>query len=333
MGESALKLVLRVLSRAISRETAAFNYYFKQSKDTSLPRGVRGLLTRLSEEERNHRKLIINEYLAVLKGYGEDDRPVSEGGGMSYRIPEDPEFVPLETTAHLDVKAVSLPARLIGGDNVLSRVIREGGDRDVGLFITLYDAMGHSIETTDVNAAAASLLGEYIDSTSSAGAEREKLSPSRAVMHLNTELGGGLADEGVFITLFSAYIDLEKGKARYTIAGQEPPMVVRAEGKVDSLLHTQLILGIDPEFKYREYEIPFSKGDALCVFSDGLVEARNPGEEYYGRGRLAEVLAKSGGKSAEKIISDILADIDEFSSGVPVEDEISILLACCLNDT
>jgi len=333
MGENELELVLKVLSRAISRETVAFNYYFKQSRNTSLPRGVRGLLTRLSEEERNHRKLIINEYMAVRKGYHEGDEASSGGGGVSYRIPEDPELVPLQKPARLDVKAVSLPARLVGGDNVLSRVIQEGPGRDVGLFITLYDAMGHSIETTEVNAAAASILGEYIDSNSSAGAQKEKLSPSRAVRYLNAELGGGLADQGVFITLFAAYIDLEEGRAIYTIAGQEPPIMVRGDGKVDSLLHTQLILGIDPEFKYREYEIPFSEGDALCVFSDGLVEARNPEDEYYGRRRLAEVLAKSGGKSAEKIIGDILSDIDRFSSGVPVEDEISILLACCLKGT
>lgn len=327
MSENEIKMVLDVLSRAIARETAAFNYYFKQSRDTSFPKGVRGLLTKLSEEERKHRNLILNEYIAVQKGWGEDAPEKSRDPGVSYVIPERPPFVPLDAPAGLDVKAVSLPARLLGGDSVISVVTTELSGEGTGVFLTLYDAMGHSLSTTGVNAMAAAVLGEYIDATSSAEAEKEKLSPRRAVRHLNREFSEEYEGEGVFITLFSAYIDLREGVVKYTIAGHEPPVLVRKNGKLESLLFTQLLLGIDPDYNYREYEIEFGEGDLLCAFSDGLIEAGDGKGGYYGRDRLSAVLKETRGLSSEDVIKRILDDVGEFTSGADLTDEISILVA------
>ncbi len=330
MGKSELELVLEVLSKAILRETLSFNYYFKAGKDTSLPDGVRGLLTQLAEEERVHRKLLLNEYTAVQKGWGGKGHEGKNAGSISYSIPENPEFVPLAAAENLDIKAVSFPARLVGGDNILARVIRERGKGDTGMFVTLYDVMGHSIETTKINSMAASVLGEYLDNTLSSDAEKEILSPSRAVSHLNREFSSEFEGRGIFLTLFSAYIDTEKNSIKYTTAGHEPPMVVRKNGQVDSLFDTQLVIGIDGLREYYENSIPFERGDMLCFFSDGILEAKNPAGNFYGRQRLSDVLSKQRGKSAGETVLGILEDLREFCSEEPLEDELTIaVVSCC----
>jgi len=330
VGKSELELVLDVLSKAILRETLSFNYYFKAGKDASLPDGVRGLLSQLAEEERVHRKLLLTEYTSIQKGWSGNGADGREDGSIRYTIPLTPEFIPLAVPENLDIKAVSFPARLVGGDNILARVVRKRGSAEIGLFVTLYDVMGHSIETTRVNSMAASVLGEYLDSTFTSDAVEEILSPSGVVNHLNREFCSEFEGRGIFLTLFSAYLDTERGMINYTTAGHEPPMLLRRNGKVDTLFNTQLVIGIDSNKKYEERSISFHNGDTLCFFSDGILEARNPEGDFYGRKRLSNTLAKHTGESSELILLGILDDLRGFCSGVQMEDELTIaVISCC----
>ncbi|MCK5116678.1 MAG: SpoIIE family protein phosphatase [Candidatus Aegiribacteria sp.] len=330
MGKSELELVLDVLSKAILRETLSFNYYFKAGKDSSLPDGVRGLLTQLAEEERIHRKLLLTEYTSIQKGWSGNDLEGEESGSICYTIPVTPDFIPLAAPDNLDMKAVSLPARLVGGDNILARIVRKRGSAEIGLFVTLYDVMGHSIETTRINSMAASVLGEYLDGTFSSEADEEMLSPAMAVTHLNTQFSNEFEGKGIFLTLFSAYFDLARNRIVYTTAGHEPPMLRRKNGKVDTLFNTQLVIGIDSRRKYEERSIPFDHGDTLCFFSDGILEAKNPEGDYYGRQRLSDTLSGYRGKSSEETLLGILEDLREFSSGEQMEDELTIaVISCC----
>jgi sigma-B regulation protein RsbU (phosphoserine phosphatase) len=332
MGKSEFDQVLEVIYRAILRETVSFNYYYRAGNDASLPDGVRGLLAKLAEEEREHRKILIREYTAIQKGWsgkgpGDEDR-----GGVSYIVPESPEFVSLKTPEKLDIKAVSLPARLVGGDHIFSRLVSSRDGSELGLFLTLYDAMGHGIETTRINSAAASILGEYLDSSTSADAEKEILSPSRAVNHLNAHFSSMFQGTGVFLTLFSAYFDLAGRTLNYTIAGHEPPIIVRRDGALESLYNTQLIIGIDEERNYLEHEVPFKQGDTLCLFSDGILEAQDPGGGFYGRQRLKDALKVHSGRSAGDTVLGVLEDLRNFCSGEPLKDELTIAVAsCCSN--
>ena len=280
MGKSHLQMILDVLARAVVKETLSFNYYFKAGKDTSLPDGVRGLLSQLAEEERAHRKLLLNEYTETQRGWGGKSPDGEDTGSISFSIPDNPHFVPLQAAEDIDFSAVSLPARLIGGDNILARVIRKRPNDYIGMFFTLYDVMGHSLETTRINSRAASILGEYLDNFLSTDAEKEILSPARVVRHLNGEFSREYEGQGVFLTLFAAFIDLTGNSICYTTAGHEPPMIVRDNGQVDSLFNTQLVIGIDPHLKYSERTIPFDRGDTLCFFSDGILDAKNPAEDF-----------------------------------------------------
>ncbi|MBN2071594.1 MAG: SpoIIE family protein phosphatase [Candidatus Krumholzibacteriota bacterium] len=324
-GLTEVGQVLKVLSRAIARETAAFNYYYKGSEDKTLPAGVRGLLERLAEEERRHRYLLLNEYMTVQKSWSNDGAEDKEHS-LSYHVPDEFELTSLSGTTDIEITSISLPGRLLGGDNIISEVIRGRDKREKGTFLMLYDVMGHSIKTTEINALAARLLGEYIEASSSGKMEMELLSPKNIVCHLNERFGEKFEGQGVFLTLLCLLIDFEDKMMTFTIAGHEPPFLVHDRGKVGSLLNTQLILGVDTNFTYRESKVPFESGNVFCIFSDGLVEAKGPGDEIFGRDRIAACLEKTWEGTPEEIIKNIMAELREFSSGIPLEDEISIVV-------
>ncbi|HER43638.1 MAG TPA: hypothetical protein ENO08_04175 [Candidatus Eisenbacteria bacterium] len=325
MSEDDKKQILKVLSGAIQRETGAFNFYSKKGEDLALPPGVRGLLTRLAEEERRHRRLLLNEYLSVKKGWHEGEKR-EKGRTLSFSIPEQLTLTPLEVSSGLDTAAVSLPSRLVGGDNVLSFVLRGPGGEETITALLLYDVMGHSLETTEINGLAARLVGEHGEMSGSSRVEAEQMSPKRLVGLLNRNIYEKYGGQGVFLTMICVLFDLEEGVFMYTCAGHEPPFVVLDGGKAASLLNTQLIAGIDPEYSYREHEVPFGGGDLLCIFSDGIIEAKNGKGEYFGREGVKRILEENAERSPRDIIEAVLEGVGRFLGDNQLEDEVSIVV-------
>lgn len=325
MSEEEKEQILKVLSGAIQRETGAFNFYSRKGEDQSLPRGVRGLLSRLAEEERRHRRLLLGEYVSVEKGWHEGGE-IEKGESLSFPIPDELTLTPLEVSADLEVAAVSLPSRLVGGDNVLSFVMRGPGGEGAATVLLLYDVMGHSLETTEINGMAARIVGEYGEMSGSSRAEAEQMTPKRIVDLLNKHIYEAYGGQGIFLTMICVLLDPGKGTFTFTCAGHEPPFVVLDGGKAASLLNTQLIAGIDPEYPYREHEVPFGGGDLLCIFSDGVIEAKNGEGAYFGRERVKDILEKHAERPAAEIIEAVLEGVGGFLGGSPLEDEVSIVV-------
>ena len=156
--------------------------------------------------------------------------------------------------------------------------------------------------------------------------EMELFSPRRIVRLLNKRIHEQFEDQGVFLTMICAYFDCNDSTMTYVCAGHEPPFLVHEGGQVGSLLNTQLIVGIDPDFPYREHKIPFEKGDLLLLFSDGIVEARDDDDNFFGREGVAAILEKSWNESPEDVIKNLLNGMTGHISGSPIKDEISIVV-------
>ncbi len=317
--------ILKVLSGAIIRETNAFNFYYKGSENQNIPAGVRGLLSRLAEEERVHRQLLINEFRAIEKGWNGENGKEGEPG-LSYMIPDDPSFTPLELSERLEAVALTMPSRLVGGDNIFSRVIRDHAGNARGTLLLLYDAMGHSMKTTEINALAAKAVGEYVDSVSLSKMETELLSPRKIVSLINGKIAEKYEGEGIFLTVLCVLFDRGNGTLTYANAGHEPPFLVDASGKASSLLQTQLIAGIDPAFHYREHSMPLGPGDIFCVFSDGIVEAENSEETIYGRSGISKLLEEHRDGTPGDMVACVLKGLKEHLGGLPLKDEVSIIV-------
>ena len=68
-------------------------------------------------------------------------------------------------------------------------------------------------------------------------------------------------------------------------------------------------------------------GDALFLFSDGVVEARAEGsEELFGFERLEECLGHLAGQSVEAIRDGVLDDLEKFTRGSPRDDDLTVLV-------
>ena len=79
----------------------------------------------------------------------------------------------------------------------------------------------------------------------------------------------------------------------YVSAGHNPQFVLRSDGSLTSLESSGRPLGLLPGGGYVESSIPLSQGDALFLYTDGLVESENASGNEFGYERLERLLIES----------------------------------------
>jgi serine phosphatase RsbU (regulator of sigma subunit) len=156
----------------------------------------------------------------------------------------------------------------------------------------------------------------------------ESDSPAETLEHVNDLL---LMDSqnGLFVTVFYGLLDLVTGVLTFSIAGHNPPFVLRYEKKcVEALEKGGIALGALEKISLDEHTLELLPGDCLLSYTDGVTEAFNNTDQMYGDDRLKEVLQSSIGKPASKVLEKLDADLEAFRGDAPLSDDTTILAIC-----
>jgi len=108
-------------------------------------------------------------------------------------------------------------------------------------------------------------------------------------------------------------------------AGHPPALVVRADGTVDACHAPGTLLGITGAPEFADVETVLGPGDALVLYTDGLIEARSP-DGLLGEERVRELLAGEGGASADRIATK-LDELAAAFSRLRRRDDLALLVA------
>jgi len=229
------------------------------------------------------------------------------------------------------LQASMVPPRLpvVGGIELASQYLPAGDGREVGGdFLDVFD-LGHctwafmlgDVSGKGAEAATVSAATRY---TLRALADAEAL-PSDTVRRANTSLLSH-TDLERHCTLVYGQVRPEQEGATvvFTLAGHHPPLVLRSSGEAEEVgvLGTALALFDQPELHVTTVQL--GPGDLLCVFTDGLVEARR-GREMFGVERAAAVLRRSAGQTAAEL-SNLLVDAVHDFHGDQLADDLAVLL-------
>jgi sigma-B regulation protein RsbU (phosphoserine phosphatase) len=87
-----------------------------------------------------------------------------------------------------------------------------------------------------------------------------------------------------------------------------------------------LMLGPFPERSYESYRVAVSKGDLVCLYTDGITEAMNPAGELYGEERLASFLQQNGERSVQELRNRILDEVKSWRQGGVATDDVTFVL-------
>ena len=123
-----------------------------------------------------------------------------------------------------------------------------------------------------------------------------------------------------YATTFFAVYDDESRRLRYVNCGHNPPLLARADGRVEQLGATATVLGLFEEWDCSVAELELAVGDVLVIYTDGISEASPNEEDEFGEQRLIDATRSHRQRSADEILEAIISEVQEFSQGEQADD-------------
>jgi serine phosphatase RsbU (regulator of sigma subunit) len=222
-----------------------------------------------------------------------------------------PERAP--ACAGYDIHGASLCATAAGGD-FYDYLALPGGR--VGVVIG--DVTGHGVGPALVMAATRAYLRAFTHTDADVGG---------IVTRTNRVLAEDL-DDGRNVTLLLAQLDAARPALTYTSAGHVPGYVLDRSGEVRAPLYsTGPPLGLFPENDYAAGPpVSLGAGDLVLLLTDGVVEARPPGREMFGRERALDVARRHRDRCPEEVVKALYEAVRDFTGDRPAQDDMTAII-------
>ncbi|HZQ19367.1 MAG TPA: SpoIIE family protein phosphatase [Terriglobales bacterium] len=149
--------------------------------------------------------------------------------------------------------------------------------------------------------------------------------PERFLRSVNSLFHESTTDE-VYATLFFAEYDDKLARLRYANCGHLAGVLVRDDGRIETLDSTCTAVGLFKDFSCVADERTLLPGDTLALFTDGVTESVNEQGDEFGPERLANALTEHRDLPSHLLLSSLLQQIQQF--GTPEQnDDITLVVA------
>ena len=132
-------------------------------------------------------------------------------------------------------------------------------------------------------------------------------------------------DGGKYATIFYCLLD-RGGRLSYINAGQCAPMLLSRDGRFEYLEATSMPVGLLPQVDFALEQRQLAPGDRLVIYSDGVTEAQNARNEFFGRKRLRELAVTHSSDSGAVLHQAILSAVNIFVDSAPQADDITLVV-------
>lgn len=129
-----------------------------------------------------------------------------------------------------------------------------------------------------------------------------------------------------YVTFFLAALDPASGRLEFVNAGHNPPLLARADGRVERLEAGGLVLGMFDNVAYAAGSVEMRQGDTLVVYSDGVTETWSPEGEEFGEEKLERVVVANRRLEAQRLQEAVLREVERFEKGARAPDDRTLLV-------
>jgi sigma-B regulation protein RsbU (phosphoserine phosphatase) len=147
--------------------------------------------------------------------------------------------------------------------------------------------------------------------------------PDKVVAALNDDQS--FDKSGIYFTMVYMIINFRDNVIQYTRAGHNPPILVKADGRI--LINDAGGFPVGWDFPREDpvVEMKTEPGDRLFMFSDGITEATDKDEELFSRERMANILSETRKLPLEESLDRVIKSVRQFSGRDDFEDDVSII--------
>jgi sigma-B regulation protein RsbU (phosphoserine phosphatase) len=209
-----------------------------------------------------------------------------------------------------EIGGASIPAREVGGDFFNYFPLRQDE-----VAVLLGDVSGKGV--------GAALLMASLQATLRARLALES-DLAKLADDLDREMGG-TEPLAPYVTLFLAVLEGEVGRLRFVNAGHNTQLVRRRDGGVERLASSGRPPGLYPGGGYAQETVSLGEGDALFLFTDGVVEAEDESGEPFGMERLEAVLSVHTGDDLAALLAHVHEAVRTHRGPREAEDDATLL--------
>jgi phosphoserine phosphatase RsbU/P len=198
----------------------------------------------------------------------------------------------------LEIAARYLPMTLVAGDFYDFILV---DDKHLGILVA--DVTGHGLPAALI----ASMLQVSLAAQSAHASD-----PGRVLAGLNRTLCGKFRRH--FVTAAYVFVDMEKNSISYAGAGHPPLLMWRGStGSASEVEENGLLLGHFPEETYSFLHLPLEPGDKAVLYTDGIMEARDPSGCMYGVDLFKRFLDSNHALGANQFVDLLLEELARWS--------------------
>ena len=211
-----------------------------------------------------------------------------------------------------DVATIFLPTDSVGGD--LYDVVDLA---DGSTLLAIMDVSGHGVPAALYTALLRTVLRYQAAVTSDIRQIAEAM---------NHELSG-ITDQGEFATCFYVRLLCDSNEVEYVSAGHDPAIVVRSDGRVETLVGSGLPLGVEDGTKYERHRMRLEHDDRLFLYTDGLHEVFDEHRRQLGRNGLESLVVETRSLLPNEQVRSVVEKVRSFQRGMRFEDDVTLLCA------
>jgi phosphoserine phosphatase RsbU/P len=215
------------------------------------------------------------------------------------------------STGDAGICGITRPANTVGGDFYDVLPLPDGR-----VIVTIGDVTGKGSPAALLMALLLAVLRTLVD---------EGLEARALVARLNTQICRH-SPGSRFITLFYAIYTPGTGAMTYVNAGQNPPLLRRADGSCDRLSCTGVALGMFEGSTYEAVDTVVGPGETLVLYSDGITEAENPAGQPFEEGGLERVIAAHSSDTPAELAPAILRAVEAHARDSRFTDDLTVLI-------
>ena len=207
------------------------------------------------------------------------------------------------------------PCRLVGGD-----IFQIYAHRPEEVRVYVLDVCGHGVSAALV----AVSVSQFLHSLHNRMRLTGRMFPPRAVID-RLEEAFPLDRFNCFFTIVYATLNVHTGQLVYANAGHEPPLILRADGRLETLEHHGTVIGAGFDSTSGQDERRLVSGDRLILYTDGLLDNFGPNGEREGRRLFHETLRELSAQPLDRLLADILGRANKLRGPKPPADDMSLL--------
>jgi serine phosphatase RsbU (regulator of sigma subunit) len=210
-----------------------------------------------------------------------------------------------------DLHASMVPAREVGGD-LYDYFLLD----DDHLAFAIGDVSGKGVPAALFMAVA----GAHLRATA-----RNRKDPGEVFTQMNRALLEGNVT-GMFVTLFYAVMDTRTGELEYANAGHNLPYIFSSDGNYRKLpAKGGPMIGLLEDQVFSTLTTRIAPGEGILLYTDGVTEAFDKGNEFFGDERLESFLAGHASLQVLPLVLGLHNAVQDFANGMPQADDITIL--------